>query len=93
MTTPHLTSFAVSRCQTIGADGKTAGERRIEELETALVEWRDARQHIFDNQHLTSVDHKPAWDRLANAETALMAVARTVRVSPEKADAQEIRSD
>ena len=49
-----------------------------ETLRAALIEWRAARQHIFDNQHIQGVNHGPAWDRLAKAEHALMSIARTI---------------
>lgn len=52
-------------------------ERRL------LIEWRDARQAIFD--HTATMIVTPAlMDRLAKAEHALMAHARTIDADPIK---------
>lgn len=47
-----------------------------EELLQAVVVWRDARQAIFDATILT--DMPPLFARLAEAERALMALAKTI---------------
>lgn len=44
------------------------------ELETALREWRDARQTFFDKSG--QFISKAEYSRLANAEHALMKLAR-----------------
>jgi len=46
----------------------------IPELETALREWRDARQTFFDKS--SQFISKAEYDRLANAERVLMKLAK-----------------
>lgn len=50
-----------------------------DETNRLLIEWRDAREAFFAADHSSPKDaeaRKPLFDRLANAETALMAHAR-----------------
>lgn len=45
----------------------------------ALIEWRKARKAFFEADHgqpSTYEGRKPLFDRLANAECALMAIAK-----------------
>ncbi len=48
-------------------------------MEVALVEWRDARQDIFDNTSKVSEENIERWNRLANAEHELMKLARNIK--------------
>jgi hypothetical protein len=49
--------------------------QRVLDLHGAVIEWRDARQAIFDQPTA-----EPAlWARLADAEHALMAIAKRMR--------------
>jgi len=45
-------------------------------LLSALEEWRAARQDIFDHASKVSEENTARWRRLANAETALMQMAK-----------------
>ncbi len=47
-----------------------------DELKAALEEWRRARQDIFDNVSKFSTENAARWKRLADAETALMKIAK-----------------
>lgn len=49
----------------------------IEDVLEALKEWRDARLAFFEQAHKTiGMVPRQDWDRLANAEHALMDIAR-----------------
>jgi hypothetical protein len=54
----------------------TAAADPIRQCREALEEWRSARQDIFDNITKISEENVARWKRLANAEQALMNVAR-----------------
>ena len=48
-------------------------------LTDLVIEWRDARQALFDaSSTADAVAAKPFWERLARAEHALMDRARTL---------------
>lgn len=50
-------------------------------IENALIEWRDARQAIF-NTDLEAKVMPELWGRLGNAESRLMAVSRELTSEP-----------
>jgi hypothetical protein len=61
--------------QEVLREALSGGQRRLREmsgLHYAAVEWRDARAAIFSTDAPTS----EMWTRLANAEHALMTIAR-----------------
>lgn len=51
-------------------------------LESLVIEWRDARQAVFDHPAEISEAAKARWTRLGSAESALMAHARTIVAEP-----------
>lgn len=51
----------------------------MDNIESALIEWRDARQAIFDKP--LSEKSKEDWNRLSIAEHRLMEMARSIDVN------------
>jgi hypothetical protein len=49
----------------------------VTDLEALVIEWRDARQAVLDS-HADADNRNDLWADLADAEHALMAMARTL---------------